>query len=135
VGDGGGGEGGGVPEQRGLPYLVVVAGGLGVPPVPGVPSRSGVARLQGRAAAARAVGSGWLRLQEREGSDGPGSHLRSWPRERPRAAGVGVGAYLGGRRSRGAQKCAGSGAQEGRGGRGVGAAVVAAPCSVVAVGF
>ena len=63
-----------------------------------------------------------------------GSQLRSWPRERARTAGIGVGAYLGGSRFWGAQKCAGSGAQEGRGGRRVGAAVVAAPCSVVAVG-
>jgi len=54
-----------LPEQRGLPYLVVVAGGPGLPPMPGVPPRAGVARLQGRAAAARAVGRGWLRLQER----------------------------------------------------------------------
>jgi len=65
VGDGEGAAGGQVPEQRGLPYLVVVAGGPGVPPMPGVPPRVGVARLQGRAAAARAVGRGWLRLQER----------------------------------------------------------------------
>jgi len=54
-----------VPEQTGLPYLVVVAGRPGVSPMPGEPSRAGVARLQGRAAAARAVGRSWLRLQER----------------------------------------------------------------------
>ena len=48
-----------VLEQRGVPYLLGERGGRGLPPLPGVP------RLQGRAAPARAVGTGWLSLEER----------------------------------------------------------------------
>jgi len=59
-GDAGSAEGAGVPEQAGVLYLVVVPGELGVPPTPGVP------RLRGRAAPARAVGTGWLTLRERQ---------------------------------------------------------------------
>ena len=110
-------EGARVPEQTGVPYL------LGVPGAP---------RLQGRAAPARALGTGWLSLKEMGVM--AGGHLRSCPQERPRAAGVGVGPYLGGRRFRGAQKSEGTGAPAGAGGQVVGAAVVAAPWSVLAVG-
>ena len=59
VGGAEGAEGAGVVEQRGVPYLVEGPGGRGVPPSPGVP------RLWGRAAPARAVGTGWLSLEER----------------------------------------------------------------------
>jgi len=60
VGAAGSAKGARVPEQRGVPYLVVVPGGPGVPPTPGVP------RLRGRAAPAQAVGTGWLSLWEQQ---------------------------------------------------------------------
>ena len=58
-----------VPEQTGVPYLLVVPGG------------PGVAGLQGRAAPARAGGTGWLSLRERGAM--AGGHLCSCP---PRAS-------------------------------------------------
>ena len=48
-------------RAAGVPYLVVV-----VPGGPGVPRAVRVARLRGRAAAGGAVGTGWLRLEERQ---------------------------------------------------------------------
>ena len=96
------------------------------------------------AAGARAAGKGCSgagsgrRLAEpaRETGAMAGGPLRSWPRERPRAAGLGVGPYLelGRRRLRGAARWAGVGVAGGPEGRAVGAAVVAAPSCVGVLG-